>query len=309
MPYSIINNLDILEFTKSCYEYDIDLFDNKKCGIVKVYGNENQPALFLKEVEAFDFETLKQIAKIQKACWNFQKVLFLYVYTKTEIRIYNCSKKPFGYDDNIKETDFKNKLEELELYSCKKTDVEKLKTLNTLFSRIAIDTGFIWSSVKSIELRKKINLETRVDKFLVQSLINTAKALEKNGLSENKLIIHKLIMRSLFLFYLEDRKATPAELYQKFLPKATSFFDVLEDVEATYNLFERLSKDFNGSLFNFEENEKDFITKEHLFLIKKCFFDGNIEDYQQRLFSGKIFDFSIIRIELLSEIYKISYRN
>ncbi|WP_374401115.1 class I SAM-dependent DNA methyltransferase [Flavobacterium sp.] len=304
MPYSIINNLDILEFTKSCYEYDIDLFDNKKCGIVKVYGNENQPALFLKEVEAFDFETLKQIAKIQKACWNFQKVLFLYVYTKTEIRIYNCSKKPFGYDDNIKETDFKNKLEELELYSCKKTDVEKLKTLNTLFSRIAIDTGFIWSSVKSIELRKKINLETRVDKFLVQSLINTAKALEKNGLSENKLIIHKLIMRSLFLFYLEDRKATPAELYQKFLPKATSFFDVLEDVEATYNLFERLSKDFNGSLFNFEENEKDFITKEHLFLIKKCFFDGNIEDYQQRLFSGKIFDFSIIRIELLSEIYE-----
>lgn len=107
MPYSIINNLDILEFTKSCYEYDIDLFDNKKCGIVKVYGNENQPALFLKEVEAFDFETLKQIAKIQKACWNFQKVLFLYVYTKTEIRIYNCSKKPFGYDDNIKETDLK----------------------------------------------------------------------------------------------------------------------------------------------------------------------------------------------------------
>lgn len=304
MPYSIINNLDISEFTKSCYEYDIDLFDNKKCGIVKVYGNENQPALFLKEVEAFDFETLKQIAKIQKACWNFQKVLFLYVYTKTEIRIYNCSKKPFGYDDNIKETDFKNKLEELELYSCKKTDVEKLKTLNTLFSRIAIDTGFIWSSEKALELRKKINLETRVDKFLVQSLINTAKALEKNGLSENKLIIHKLIMRSLFLFYLEDRKATPAELYQKFLPKATSFFDVLEDVEATYNLFERLSKDFNGSLFNFEENEKDFITKEHLFLIKKCFFDGNIEDYQQRLFSGKIFDFSIIRIELLSEIYE-----
>ncbi|MFY8187825.1 MAG: HsdM family class I SAM-dependent methyltransferase [Flavobacterium sp.] len=279
------------------------MFDIEKHGIVKVYGNESQPALFLKEVHSFDFETLKQIAEIQKVCWNFQKVLFLYVYTKTEIRIYNCSEKPFSYDDHIKELEFKNKLEELEIYSCSESDNLKLETLNTLFSRIAIDTGFIWSSEKTIELRKKINLESRVDKFLVQSLIKTAKALKDNGLND-LFIIHKLIMRSLFLFYLEDRKATPIELYQKILPKATSFSNVLEDVDATYNLFEQLSIDFNGSLFNFEENEKDFITKKHLSFIKKCFFDGNIDEYQERLLSWKIFDFSIIRIELLSEIYE-----
>ena len=303
MSNSIINQLDIVEFAKDCKIYDINLFDIEKHGVVRVYGNENQPALFLKEVDAFDFKTLKKIADIQKACWNFQKVLFLYVYTKTEIRIYNCSEKPFGYDDDIKEFDFKNKLEKLEIYSCEKTEKSKLETLNTIFSRIAIDTGFIWSSEKALELRKKINLETRVDKFLVHSLIKTARALEENGL-ENKLIIHKLIMRSLFLFYLEDRKATPIELYQNFLPEATSFFNVLEDVDTTYELFEQLSNDFNGSLFNFEENEKDFITKKHLSLIKKCFFDGNIDEYQERLFSWKIFNFSIIRIELLSEIYE-----
>lgn len=303
MSNSIINQLDIVEFAKDCKEYDIDVFDNEKYGVVKVYGNENQPALFLKEVDTFDFKTLKQIAEIQKACWNFQKVLFLYVYTKTEVRIYNCSEKPFGYDDDIKEVAFKNKLEKLEIYSCEESDISKLETLNTFFSRIAIDTGFIWSSEKALELRKKINLETRVDKFLVQSLIKTARSLGENGL-KNKFIIHKLIMRSLFLFYLEDRKATPIELYQKFLPEATSFFNVLEDVDATYNLFGQLSNDFNGSLFNFEENEKDFITKKHLSLIKKCFFDGNIDEYQERLFSWKIFNFSIIRIELLSEIYE-----
>ena len=100
MSNTIINQLDIVKFAKNCKEYDIDLFDNEKYGVVKVYGNENQPALFLKEVDTFDFKTLKQIAEIQKACWNFQKVLFLYVYTKTEVRIYNCSKKPFVYDDD-----------------------------------------------------------------------------------------------------------------------------------------------------------------------------------------------------------------
>ncbi|WP_396151483.1 class I SAM-dependent DNA methyltransferase [Flavobacterium sp.] len=305
MSNSIINQLDILNFAEDCKAFDInDLFDKKKHGIINVYGNENQPVLFLKEVDSFDFYTLKQIADIQKICWNFQKVLFLYVYTKTEIRIYNCSEKPFSYDNStIKENEFTSKLKELELYSCKETDTQKLQKLNIVFSRIAIDTGFIWSSDEAIEIRKKINLQKRVDKFLIQSLINVANALDRKGL-KNKFIIHKLIMRSLFLFYLEDRKATSVDLYKSFLPEATSFFDILEDIEATYNLFEKLSDDFNGSLFNFEQNEKDFITKEHLSLIGKCFFDGNIDEYQPKLFNWKLFDFSIIRIELLSEIYE-----
>ncbi|PVV61721.1 class I SAM-dependent DNA methyltransferase [Chryseobacterium sp. HMWF035] len=305
MKSELINDLDILDFAKNCDGFDVKLFDKEKYGVIQVYENENQPVLFLKEVESFDFETLKQIAEIHKICWNFQKVLFLYVYSKTEIRIYNCSEKPFVYNEkNIEEKQFKDKLVNLEFYSCKQTDKQKLNLLNIIFSRIAIDTGFIWSSDEAIEIRKKLNLEKRVDKYLIDSLIKTANALEKKGL-KNKFIIHKLIMRSLFLFYLEDRKATPIELYQQFSPKATSFFDILDDVEATYNLFEKLADDFNGSLFNFEEKEKDLVTKEHLGLIKNCFFDGYQDEANPVLFPDKkLFDFSIIRIELLSEIYE-----
>lgn len=305
MNNAIINNLDILDFAKNCDGFDVKLFDKEKYGVIQVYENENQPVLFLKEVESFDFETLKQIVEIHKICWNFQKVLFLYVYSKTEIRIYNCSEKPFLYNEKtIEEKEFKSKLEKLEFYSCTQPEKEKLKLLNIIFSRIAIDTGFIWSSDEAFEIRKKLNLEKRVDKYLIESLIKTANALEKKGL-KNKFIIHKLIMRSLFLFYLDDRKATPIELYQQFSQKATSFFDILNDVAATYNLFEKLADDFNGSLFNFEEKEKDSITVEHLGLIKNCFFDGYQDEVNPVLFRDKkLFNFSIIRIELLSEIYE-----
>lgn len=116
---------------------------------------------------------------------------------------------------------------------------------------------------------------------MVQSLIKTAKALEKNGLKNDKLIIHKFIMRSLFLFYLEDRKATPIELYQNFYTKSNIISRFTKKCWCNYNLFEQLSKDFNGSLFNFEENEKILLQRTFVFS-KKCFFDGNIEDYQQR---------------------------
>lgn len=300
MSNSIFQHLDIEDFAKKCKQIGIDIFDIERHGVVKVYENEGHPALFLKEVETFDSEILKQIAEIQHICWNFQKVLFLYVYSKTEIRIYNCSQKPFVINEKV---DFKKKLEDLELFSCNDTDENKLKTLNRVFSRLAIDTGFIWSSEEAKEIKKKINIATRVDKFLVQSLIKTARALDENGLN-NKLIIHKLIMRSLFLFFLEDKKATPIELYQSFIPTASSYFEILESTKSTYKLFDKLSCDFNGSLFTLEENEEKFVTKHHLALIKKCFFDGEIDETQQRLFRWKLFDFSIIRIELLSEIYE-----
>ena len=305
MSNSIFQQLDFNDFAKDCKEIDIEFFDEKKYGIIKAYENAGEPVLFIKEIDVFDSDNLKQIAEIQHLCWNFQKVLFFYVYTKTEIRIYNCSKKPFVLEENTTKLKLKNQLQEIELYSCKETeDKSKLQTLNTVFSRLAIDTGFIWSSEEAISIRKKINLQNRVDKYLIQSLVKVADSLEKIGLT-NKLIIHKLVMRSLFLLYLEDRKATSADLYQSFLPKAISYFDILEDVEATYNLFEKLADDFNGSLFNFEENEKDSITKEQLILIKKCFVNGYSDDSQIDLFPDwRLFDFSIIRIELLSEIYE-----
>ncbi len=306
MNSSIINNLDIIDFAKDCNVFDIDLFENEKFGVVKVYGNEDQPALFLKEVDSFNFKTLKQIAEIQKASWNFQKVLFLYVYTKTEIRIYNCSEKPFGYEENIQENEFTNKLKELELYSCKETDNDKLKKLNILFSRIAIDTGFIWSSIEAKEIKDKINLQNRVDKFLIQSLINVSRELEEQGLTDKNLI-HKLVMRSLFLLYLEDRGATKKEFYGEFSLKAESYLDLLKqgEVNHVYSLFEKLAEDFNGSLFNIEENEINLVTREHLDLIRQCFTSGYTKSNQIKLFSyWRLFNFSIIRIELLSEIYE-----
>lgn len=301
---NIISQLDFYDFVRDCKEIDIDYFDEKEFGIVKVYAQDDQPVIFLKEVESFDRKTLKQITDIQHICWNYQKVLFLYVYSPTEIRIYNCSARPFGYNKNNENFDFESKLKDLEIFRCKETDKSKLQTLNTIFSRIGIDTGFIWSSEVAHDLRKKLHQQNRVDKYLIASLISVAKELEKQGLT-NKELIHKLVMRSLFLLYLEDRGATSEDFYEQFNLDAKSYFDILEEPNHTYELYKKLAEDFNGSLFTVEDNEKQIVTYEHLQLIKKCFINGNISNEQMDLFPDwRLFDFSIIRIELLSEIYE-----
>lgn len=278
----------------------------KDFGIDLVYFNIDEetknsfPSVFLKKVSNFnDVEILKDIAETQRKIWNYKKVLFLYTYSEIEIRIYNCTEKPLIITE--KNFSYEKELKTIEIQSYKYSDKTQLQELNKLFSRIAIDTGIIWTLEEAQFVRDKISLQKRVDKFLVESLINTAKQLENDGLEIN--FIHKIILRSLFLLYLEDRGATDKKLYSLYKKDANSYFDILDDVEATYKLYERLEDDFNGNIFTLEQNET--IKTEHLQIIKKCFISGNDNTSQTKLFEDwRLFNFSIIQIELLSEIYE-----
>lgn len=313
--------LDIVEFlnldrAKSIHSDSKKLSDSeavilnevkeKEFGVDLIYFNTDEetnnsfPAVFLKKVISFsDVETLKGIAETQRKVWNYKKVLFLYAYSETEIRIYNCSEKPLivAKDD----FDYEKELQTIEIKSYKYSDKKQLQELNKLFSRIAIDTGIIWTVEDAQFIRDKINLQKRVDKYLVESLINTSKQLQDDGLEIN--FIHKIILRSLFLLYLEDRGATDKKLYSAYKKNAGSYFDILDDAKATYKLYERLEEDFNGNVFTLDENET--IKTEQLQIIKKCFISGNENTSQTKLFDEwRLFDFSIIQIELLSEIYE-----
>ncbi|MCF6307795.1 MAG: SAM-dependent methyltransferase [Flavobacteriaceae bacterium] len=259
--------------------------------------NNSHPAVFLKKVTSFDTETLKAISNTHKKIWNYKKVVFLYVYSDTEIRIYNCAEKPLIISSE--KFNYQKELKKLEIKSYKLSDKEKLEELNNLFSSIAIDTGIIWTIEEAELIRKKINLQRRVDKYLVESLIRTAKQLQNEGLEID--FIHKIIMRSLFLLYLEDRGATK-DLYSEIRRGAKSYFDILDNVEDTYALFEKLEDYFNGNVFTLGKGET--ITVKQLQLIKNCFINGNDNTAQTQLFNDRLFDFKIIQIELLSEIYE-----
>lgn len=278
----------------------------KDFGVDLIYFNTDEetnnsfPAVFLKKVTSFnDVEILKDIAETQRKIWNYKKVFFLYVYSETEIRIYNCSEKPLIVTKD--DFDYERELQEIEIKSYQYSDKQQLQELNKLFSRIAIDTGIIWTLDDAQFIRDKINLQKRVDKYLVESLINTSEQLRNEGLEIN--FIHKIILRSLFLLYLEDRGATDKKLYSTYKKGANSYFDVLDDAEATCKLYERLEEDFNGNVFTLEDNET--VTTQQLQIIKKCFISGNDNTPQTKLFEDwRLFNFSIIQIELLSEIYE-----
>lgn len=264
-----------------------------KFWIDKVYFSGDFPSIYYKSVKQFDTAVLDNISKVHKQIWNQGKVPFLYIESDTEVRIYNCYEKPVEFNKENK--DLKN----IELFKTKKSAEKGLTELKNVFGKISIETGQFWKEQKYAE---KLLQQSRVDRVLISNLKTTRKKLQALNLPIH--IIHDLLLRSLFLLYLEDREATDKAFYQEYAKGATSFFDVLDNIEATYDLFKKLESAFNGNLSPVTTEEKQLVNIEHLQVIKKCFWDKIDESNQAKMFRWRTFDFSVISIELLSEIYE-----
>ncbi|HMT74852.1 MAG TPA: N-6 DNA methylase [Chitinophagaceae bacterium] len=276
-----------------------ELEELRKLGADKVYFSGDYPAILFKEVNIFDEASLKAIARTQHLCWNFRKVTFLFVLSKTEVRIYNCAKKPFNYEKNG--IDIEQETNNLQIAQSDFSNIRTLQTIKELFSRVAVDCGLLWTTEN--KLRDKVSLHERIDKYLVKSLLNAARKLKEDNLQDD--IIHCLLMRSIFLMYLEDKgAASETNLYNNILSGASSYLNILENKEATYSLFEKVEEHFNGNVFPLATGEKRAVNLKHLNTIRRCLFDGDISGSPSLFGDWRLFKFDVIQIELLSEIYE-----
>jgi type I restriction-modification system DNA methylase subunit len=256
-------------------------------GIDGIYFSDKFPTLYFKSITGFDKNEIIEICSTHLKTWNQRRVPFLYVESPTELRIYNCFKKPVNLEDESKN------IQSIELYKFSKDDEQRLKELIDIFGRISLESGRFWKNKKYADL---MDIEERVDRALVKKLKETRNELLRRGIDLKT--VHNLLIRSLFILYLEDRQATDPDFYENYRPGAMSYSDILVDRKATFDLFKKLDESFNGNLSPVTEDEKKTVDESHLEKIRDCFWDP-LFYYQWRAF-----DFSIIPIELISEIYE-----
>lgn len=289
-------NLDDKNISKSKYHFLKNEIKGK-INIDSIYFSGNYASVYFKTISSFSNENLKEVCRLHKSIWNQRKVPLLYISTPTELRIYNCFEEPIDPDKEL------NKINQIELekYSINDTK-EHLNRLVSLLGRAAIDSVEFWKAKKIIQ---KFSPKKRVDNVLIDNLKATKEELRKRKIDPN--VIHDVLTRSLFVLYLEDIGATNAEYYNQFKKGSKSYFHLLADLEATYKFFKHLENKFNGNLFPVTDNEKKKINGAELQLIASCFWGDEVSSGQQTLW--KKFDFSVIPIELLSEIYEIFLNN
>lgn len=229
----------------------------------------------------FDFAEWKE-EKINPKIWNFWWAPVIFVLKDWLLDIYNWF-------------DFDTKNENFE-------EIQK----NINFKKDNIDLDFSLLNIFSGKIWENNNFEKKswVDEELLKNLKNTREILIKeNNLDEE--ITTNIIWRLLFSRYLVDRWVKVDKKFQRYFENKTEFAKLILKKEELYNYFKYLKITFNWDLFPVLEWEKEKINEKHLEILFHLFnWDKvwNWKDIQQSLFN--LYDFKIIPIELISEIYE-----
>lgn len=116
----------------------------------------------------------------------------------------------------------------------------------------------------------------------------------------------KLVLRLIFIRYLIDRGV---ELdYHGFSSDVeasrSALLDLLNDSDTLYELFAHLKEKFNGNLFEPDNESVDCLPTEALKEIRD-FLSANISTQSKQLSLFPLYDFNLIPVELISNIYEI----
>jgi hypothetical protein len=278
----------------------------------KIGGKGAEKVFFVKDEPVIVFYQLDnptpsddELKNIILKAWCMSRPQRLFIALPTELRVYDLTHLPVNKETQQLEKPLKT-VEQI-------ADVlEKLKE----YKREQLESGYLPKPEK--------RFGQRADKQLIQDLKLVREELEDAGLKLE--YAHALISRAIFVRYLEDRGILTKEYFIKvaadnanwqelleqqpeksafnFNNEKHFFCQVLQNKEFTYALFDRLEKDFNGDLFPQDKSEENHVEQKHLNLLRG-FLLGDTEKQQKIFFH--LYDFKIVPIELISNIYEEFY--
>ncbi|WP_026473124.1 Eco57I restriction-modification methylase domain-containing protein [Alkaliflexus imshenetskii] len=246
--------------------------------------------------------------KINSKVWNVQ-IPVIIIDNGNEWLVYNG----FLLSDHKKLNELFPSIGYHELTSNK--DIDNLTFWN-------LQSGKTWKIFESKFLEdKKKRDRKRLDTYLLENINGAINLLTnsktKINHSKNKEIANNLIGRLIFVRYLIDRGVDLGIKEVKTRHQRQYFEDIILKVDELYALFSHLRDRFNGNLFPLEittvkngekitEEEKNIIDFHHLEILHELFTGNDLNNRNQLSFISlfDIYDFNIIPIELISNIYE-----
>lgn len=242
------------------------------------------------------------LVDIHRNLWSSGVVPFFYVITKSQIKVFSCTRKAEQTEDGLIVNPFK----EFSVASEIIDDYNQQK-----FSAKLFDNGTIWQQDEFIDLLDPKNgpYETLMEGLLAAKENLNSQA-RKHNISENT--ISKLLIMCILVKYLEEKIdengvklfAIHRDFLNKFDSSPTSF-DKFTDVLRngyTVEFFESLSEKFSGNVFKFTEIEKKELEETDLYSVANVF-DAKMAGNGQYVL-WDLYSFNYLPIELISGIYE-----
>ncbi len=259
-------------------------------GVDNAYLIQGVPVIYFSRLSDADPDRLW---RLHKDVWNQSKAPLLYVILPQEIRIYNGYAEPAETPRDFIQGEWL--LQRLEQLTDVETARQRIRNELGWYDRLHLDTGAFWISPDG----QKIRREGRADQRLLRAVDQVRRHLLSSGLSND--MAYALLGRSILICYLEDRGILTPELMSQMTDgQADTYHAVLDDLDATYRLFEQLTQRFNGDLFPVDELERGAVQQEHLNLLRDFLGGRNLDSGQTSFWP---YDFQHIPIEFVSGIY------
>jgi len=239
------------------------------------------PAAYIYDLTT-DKKSEDELKGLYKKLWNSCKVPFFIVFEKEEVRIFNL------YDKSGKDID--KKLTPYEIIKIAAGAESEFNARNIL-------TGSLWESEKAAkEIKKRYGA---YESFLFSLRTLRKDIRDKAGLKPE--IADSLLVKFIFIKYLEERKVLKNGYWKKFLKGAEEFLDTFANNQSVIDVLDDLGSHFNGGIFRLEKYEREEILKSDLAEFSR-FLRGDSEGDQLTLW--KIYFFEDLPVELISNIYE-----
>lgn len=259
----------------------------------------------LPQVYIYDYTSVQpdenEIGELHRKLWNAGQVPLFFIFTRTEIKIFNCLKSP-----NFIEHEDRFELDIMETISLAAEIDTEIKQKLHEFSAHRFDTGSFWDTSP---YRDRFNSSDSSYETLLEKLKDIRIKIIKEFGDSLKSLADKLLVMSILLKYLEERvdengdTVFPPGFFSRFAPGAEDFTGVLKKKGACLALFDFLSKHFNGEIFKWEdEKEREKLSQIDLSKFAE-FLEARTEFSGQRTL-WRLYSFNDLPIELISNVYE-----
>lgn len=243
-----------------------------------VYIVDNSPFVLFFDKVINDNVTFK---KISKQVWNAQIPIAIFCDENT-VKIFNG----LSIDDSEY---IINQIKEYPIDTCDE---------NSDFSYWQISNPIFWDRYNQLYSGIKLNQSLLENIFFITNEL-------KNTYHIN--FATKLVLRLIFIRYLIDRGVDLdyGDFSTDISKSKEEFVKVVSDKAEVYKLFSHLQKKFNGNLFELKDEMKCEKLTDEIFVMLSDFFSSKENLYTKQLSLFSLYDFNIIPVELISNIYEI----
>ncbi|MFT6338547.1 MAG: type I restriction-modification system DNA methylase subunit [Bacteroidia bacterium] len=244
-------------------------------------------------------------AQLHHRLWNAGVVPYAFIFSESEVLVYNCGLKP---EWNKEDSQFTTKAHDvIDLLYDVQSKIEQ-------YHARQFDSGLFWDS--------SVGNNLKYGQSAYEQLLHELKNAKSNIISRvghsQALLVKRVLMMLILIKYLEDRKdengngaLNPEEFYKDYNQRDPTLEGVLKNVDTFSNMLKDLSskKHFNGQIFYLSQEELIELSSIDL-IVFQLFVRGDAAIFPSskqglgNLSLWKLYQFNYLPIELISHIYE-----